>query len=194
LRPRLIALIVSLGVVVAGTAAAYAAVLDSNGVIHGCYTTAANRNGDHLLFVTDNSCPAGSTALNWNQQGPKGAPGPAGPQGLQGPAGPSPTTYMKVHVTPANTSTLYEVFCDFNLASNRLDTAVAGGANYQSSGEAVGISGSVPIGEHGGQQSGDRPVGWHVDYAMYTPDPTLPNGIRGVGAPGQVNIWVICQK
>lgn len=70
--------------------AAYAAIPDSNGVIHGCYA-----NSDGSLRVIDSgagqSCKAKKeTALDWNQSGPQG---PAGPQGPQGPAGPGAQTF-----------------------------------------------------------------------------------------------------
>jgi hypothetical protein len=47
-------------------------------VIHGCYQTQ-----DGQLRVIDpaqgTTCEHGETALDWNQKGPKGDPGPAGP-------------------------------------------------------------------------------------------------------------------
>jgi hypothetical protein len=79
-RKFAIALVVSL--VIAGFA--YAAIPDSSGVIHGCYST---KNG--ALRVIDSSAKCASTelALNWNQTGPKGATGPAGPAGAAGAKG-----------------------------------------------------------------------------------------------------------
>ena len=60
--------------------------VDSSGVIHGCYTAKAV-NGSHVFVLQDaaTSCPTGTTAITWNQQGPEG---PAGPQGAAGPQGP----------------------------------------------------------------------------------------------------------
>lgn len=66
---------------------AYATIPDANGVIHGCYTNQAVQ-GQHALWVADSTCPAGSTALPWNQQGRRGPTGPAGARGATGPAGP----------------------------------------------------------------------------------------------------------
>lgn len=67
---------------------AYAAIPDSNGVIHGCYKTS---NGS--LRVIDSPAvqcdPRNETAISWNQTGPQGPQGPAGPQGPQGPEGPT---------------------------------------------------------------------------------------------------------
>jgi hypothetical protein len=76
--------------VLAGTAGpALASIPDSGGVIHGCHVVKGG-----ALSVIDTgagqSCPKGTTPLDWSQQGPQGpagAAGPAGPQGPQGPAG-----------------------------------------------------------------------------------------------------------
>ena len=79
----LVALLVTLG------GAAFAAIPDSSGVIHGCYD---DRSGK--LRVTDTedgdprSCGDNETPLNWNRVGPQGPTGATGPQGIAGPAGP----------------------------------------------------------------------------------------------------------
>lgn len=90
-------------VLLAGGTAAGAAMaagpVDGSGVIHGCYTNKA-LNGSHIFVLQDagTTCPNGTTAISWNQQGlagpagPAGATGPAGPQGPQGPAGPKGDT------------------------------------------------------------------------------------------------------
>jgi hypothetical protein len=48
----------------------------STGVITGCYTNAAV-NGSHALFVQNagTSCPKGTSAISWNEQGPAGLKG-----------------------------------------------------------------------------------------------------------------------
>jgi len=82
-----------------GGADAYAAAtgpVDSGGVIYGCYTNAALK-GTHVIVLQDagSTCPKGTTAVSWNQQGPAGVAGPAGPTGpagdigSPGPAGPA---------------------------------------------------------------------------------------------------------
>jgi len=80
-----------------GGAAAGAAVavgpVDSSGAIHGCWTNAAIA-GSHVFVLQDagTSCPKGTTAISWNQQGPAGptgSPGPAGATGATGPTGPA---------------------------------------------------------------------------------------------------------
>jgi hypothetical protein len=58
------------------------AVANSSAIIHGCVgKTARNGTRDLLIRETGRSCPKGTTALNWNQQGPAGS-STAGPQGL----------------------------------------------------------------------------------------------------------------
>jgi hypothetical protein len=58
----------------------YANIPDPNGVIHGCYTN-QTFDGVHAIGVLDTAknptCPKNTTAISWNQQGPKGDPGPA---------------------------------------------------------------------------------------------------------------------
>jgi hypothetical protein len=80
-----------------GSTAAYAALaggpVDGSGVIHGCWTNTAI-NGTHVFVLQDagTTCPKGTTAISWNQQGPTGPAGPAGPAGAIGPAGPAGDT------------------------------------------------------------------------------------------------------
>lgn len=95
-QPRLRTVLIAIGAaiaVVAGSTTAYAAIagpVDGSGVIHGCYTDKA-LNGSHVIVLQDagTTCPQGTTAISWNQQGPAGATGPVGPTGATGPAGPS---------------------------------------------------------------------------------------------------------
>ena len=73
MRKRSILIAVVTVAVLAIAGVAYATVVDSSGVIHGCVTT-AGINGSHALVVQDTgtSCPKGTTALNWNQSGSGG--------------------------------------------------------------------------------------------------------------------------
>jgi uncharacterized repeat protein (TIGR02543 family) len=90
----LITAAVSVALVGGGTAAGAAIAsspVDGSGAIHGCWTNAAI-NGTHVFVLQDagTNCPNGTTAISWNQTGPKGdtgAQGPAGPAGATGPAG-----------------------------------------------------------------------------------------------------------
>jgi len=62
--------------------------VDGSGVIHGCYTT-KTMDGSHVFQLQDagTTCPRGTVAISWNQQGPQGPQGPQGAQGPQGPQG-----------------------------------------------------------------------------------------------------------
>jgi hypothetical protein len=86
-----IAAIAALALLAGGSAAGAAVAagpVDGSGVIHGCYYPAAT-NGSHRVVLQDTSrrCPHGTTAISWNQKGPKGLPGPQGATGPQGPQG-----------------------------------------------------------------------------------------------------------
>jgi Collagen triple helix repeat (20 copies) len=73
-----------------GTALATTTGPVSGGVITGCYTN-AEVNGSHALVLQDagTTCPKGTSAVTWNEQGTAGPTGPAGPTGATGPPGPA---------------------------------------------------------------------------------------------------------
>jgi hypothetical protein len=78
LSKKLIAGIVAI-VAIAASTTAFAAIPDGSGVIHGCYDTKTG-----TLRVIDSgsngfslSCAPKEAGLTWNQQGPKGDPGPS---------------------------------------------------------------------------------------------------------------------
>jgi type VI protein secretion system component Hcp len=101
------ALLLAVGLAGGGAAVAVATVPDSSGVIHGCYAVdgSGEPTAGATLTIIDPSAgqtcnPPGTPAANhreldWNQQGPAGAPGAQGAPGQQGPQGP-----------PGNTSTI----------------------------------------------------------------------------------------
>src|SRR5215218_4189265 len=68
--------------------AAFGAIPDAGGVVHGCYEL-----GTGKLRVTDSQtnvpkpCTSKEAALDWNQQGPKGDPGTPGAPGAKGDTG-----------------------------------------------------------------------------------------------------------
>jgi hypothetical protein len=84
LSKKLVSVVVVIVAVVAGSAA-YAAIPDAGGVIHGCYV----KSGGSLRVIdaTVTNCKSGETSLDWNQNGQPGLPGPQGPQGATGPKG-----------------------------------------------------------------------------------------------------------
>jgi len=79
---RKLGVIAVIALVAAGIA--YAAIPDSSGVIHGCYSA---KTGALRVIDSSGKCANGENALNWNQQGPKGDVGATGPQGPKGDAG-----------------------------------------------------------------------------------------------------------
>jgi hypothetical protein len=91
--PRPLTYLAAVVVALAVAGIAYASIPDSAGVIHGCYSKASSTSTPPgSLRVVDTglgqSCGLNEVALNWNQQGVKGATGPQGPQGPAGPQGP----------------------------------------------------------------------------------------------------------
>jgi hypothetical protein len=103
-KPKLTALVAGVVAAVAAGSAAFAAIPDGNGVIHGCYL----KSGGTLRVVdsTTGSCSSKETSLNWNQQGlpgPKGDTGDKGDKGDKGdpgdPGAPGPATLPTVYIT-----------------------------------------------------------------------------------------------
>ena len=90
LRRGLVAISTAFSLMIVGSFA-WAAIPDSNGVIHGCYRSGA---GDLRVVESGTDCKSNEIAVQWNQRGPQGIPGPpgakgdTGPSGPQGPAGP----------------------------------------------------------------------------------------------------------
>jgi hypothetical protein len=80
------ALLASMAVAIG--AVAYASIPGPSGLINGCVSN-QSVNNVHALVVVDSSttCPSGTMALTWNQQGPIGPQGPVGPAGPQGSTG-----------------------------------------------------------------------------------------------------------
>jgi hypothetical protein len=91
LTRRLPVLLLSTVLALALGGAAYASILDTAGVIHGCYLPSGELR---VIDGSTSTCRQSETAIQWNQQGPQGPqgdqgiPGPQGPAGPQGPSGP----------------------------------------------------------------------------------------------------------
>jgi hypothetical protein len=83
----LAALVVAIG------GAAFAAIPDSSGVIHGCY---GKSNGSLRVVGSASDCRNNETAIEWNQQGPPGATGPQGPPGPGGSRDESATAKLSI--------------------------------------------------------------------------------------------------
>ncbi|MHB1243576.1 MAG: hypothetical protein ACYC1P_09305 [Gaiellaceae bacterium] len=64
---------------------AFASIPDADGLIHGCYRSAAGDAQGQLRVVEDPArCRGNETAIQWSEQGVAGAPGPQGPPGEDG--------------------------------------------------------------------------------------------------------------
>jgi hypothetical protein len=101
---RLVVVAAGVTAVLAAGGIASAAIPDSSGVFHGCYSTngAKATNGTQLNIIdsASASCNGTQTAITWNTTGPTGpagatgatgqdgAPGGVGPTGATGPQGP----------------------------------------------------------------------------------------------------------
>jgi hypothetical protein len=66
-------LLVTAVLLVAVAGIAYATIPDEQGVIHGCFK---NGSGQLRVVETANACNGRERALDWNQSGPQGPPGP----------------------------------------------------------------------------------------------------------------------
>jgi hypothetical protein len=146
---RRLALGIAIGLVLAGTAVAAAAIPDSNGVIHACRDL---RSG--VLRVIDNeagqSCTNKEAELTWNQTGPQGPPGlsgyevvvhdeqfigaywrritarcPEGKRALGGSVATSPTPQFDFDAAGG-----YNSFYPTELTADSYTTLVYGSANY----------------------------------------------------------------
>jgi hypothetical protein len=93
----LISLLTASVLTVGSTVVVLAAIPDTNGVIHACYTTGLFSRV-RIIDSANSNCNFGETALTWNQAGPQG---PVGPQGPAGPAGGSDVAYA--HITATRT-------------------------------------------------------------------------------------------
>src|SRR5438270_10542837 len=78
---------------------AFAAIPDSGGVIHTCYSQSTG-TWRPIDYPTQ-KCKSGELQLDLNQKGPAGAAGPVGPAGPNGPAGPIGTQGPKGDTGPA---------------------------------------------------------------------------------------------
>jgi Collagen triple helix repeat (20 copies) len=80
--------------VLAAVGVGFAAIPDASGVIHGCYNAGPNPSGSLRVIDAEAGakCAKNEKALDFNQRGPQGVPGPQGPKGDPGPQGPKGDT------------------------------------------------------------------------------------------------------
>jgi hypothetical protein len=134
-----------------GGTAAFATITTgpvSDGVIHGCYKTAAT-NGSHSLVLqnTGTHCPSGDTAIKWNERGPAGPQGPQGPKGATGPAGASGTGATVTSLPPGNA----------NCPTGGASVTDGSGNTASACNGASGVNGETYVQEEYGISAGQTP-------------------------------------
>jgi hypothetical protein len=173
--------------------------VDSSGVIHGCWTN-AEINGSHFFVLQDagTSCPKGTTAISWNQQGPAGPTGPAGPAGPTGAAGPTTAGPGGLDVTVVTDGDSY-IGDDYDFATAECPASapyVVGG-EASSVGGAGGLTASVPYDFTTGLPvNGTNPItgftGAEVSGDAYGWVGTIPYGSQTTGLDGGLTVYALC--
>ena|SRR5258708_3578137 len=172
-----------LALVLAGTAAgaAIASSPVSSGVVHACYTTRAS-HGSHAVVLQNagTSCPAGTTAVTWIQQGRTGARGATGSTGPAGPSTAGPAGLDTIQVT---SGIRYANTFVYGIAVCPADHPYVLGGGSHSTGEVQGsyspMLASYPL-----------PPNPNGQEAWYASDGFMPNG----NPPSDFTIYAICAK
>ena len=186
-RSKLAAIVVAIVAVVAGSAA-YAAIPDGGGVIHACYW---NGGGGPLRIIDTakgQKCTTNETALDWNQQGPKGDPGLPGPKGDKGDPGPA---------GPAGISDLQHVIADTGHVSTSGLHGV--GANCPTGDTALSTGYAAQSIEQGGSSFFTGSPAVRIDQVGTSKDGgsvafTLDASKLPAGYDARVQISVLCAK
>ena len=200
-------------VLTAGASAATAAVMssgpvDSAGVIHGCWTN-AELNGSHAFVLQDagSSCPKGTTAISWNEQGPEGPAGPTGaagspgPTGPAGPSGPAGSTTagpggLNVTVVTDGDSLIGEDY-DFATAECPASAPYVVGGDASSIPPAGALTASEPYDfTTGATVNGTNALtpftGAEVSGDVYGWVAEIPQGSQSTYAKGGLDVYAIC--
>jgi hypothetical protein len=169
---RRLALVAVMALVAAGIG--YAAIPDSSGVIHGCYST---KNGALRVIDSAAKCANGEVALNWNQQGPKGDLGATGPQGPKGDTGTTGPQGPKGDTGPAGA---------------KGDPGPAGAQGLKGDAGATGPQGPQgPKGDTGaagpqGPQGAQGIVGANGSYQGHVQSPLATTGFNSIAVVGDL--------
>jgi hypothetical protein len=191
--------------------------VDSSGVIHGCWRNAA-LNGSHVFALQNagTSCPKGTTAISWNEQGPAGqagAKGPAGPAGATGPAGsPGPAGPSGPAGTVSSLDQLNGIPCDSGAGTTSVTygsngvvaitcatptptatqtgSATASPDNAQATADALGNQ--ILCGQAGDQVAGDNLAGtqawWYINAIGLCGSDTVTATLSG-GSGDSLSVW-----
>ena len=147
---------------------AYASIPGPDGVVHGCYKT-----DNKTFFVIDSadSCPSGTTSLNWNQTGPQGptgtngTDGTNGTNGIDGVSGYEVVSGTHVDTDPQHTTSALTVNCPTG------KVALGGGV-----GDGPTLNYSRPV------VVDNVATGWEGQIQE----------VGNQSDPIRVNVWVIC--
>jgi hypothetical protein len=193
-------------VLAAGTSIAAAAAMssaspvDSSGDIHGCWTN-SGLNGSHVFVLQDagTSCPKGTTAISWNEQGPAGSTGPTGPAGPSGPAGSTgssasagPTTAGPggLNVTGVQSGDT-RIGTQYDAANARCPAS----APYVLGGDAWSVAPAGPVIETGPYDftTDTQVTGAEVPGDIYGWRAEIPLGSQSTAANGGLYMYAICR-
>jgi hypothetical protein len=164
-----------------GVASAAGLIPGPDGVIHGCY----RHDGNLRVITADQTCDRNETALPWNQQGPKGDPGPAGP--------------AHVVVRTGGGTAANGAAASGTAQCQAGEIATGGGAQIGNGGTGGtgGMGGSVGAGGNGG-------AGGTVSLAAAFVTGSVPNTTQGPatgwtgivtnlsGSDQSFTVWVMC--
>lgn len=112
-----------------GGAAAYASIPNASGVINGCYKTANPNKGDLIVIDSAASCPAGYTALNWNQASIRGY---------------EVVTATAVNPTPVQTSVQFQIRLSANCPAGKSPIGGGGSITWDNGDSAQYMADSAP--------------------------------------------------
>lgn len=159
---------------------AVAAIPNSDGVIHACYT----KTGSSLRVYdpTNTKCSSNEVALSWNQKGPAGptgAAGPAGPKGetgAAGPAGPAGPAGAKGDTGPAGPAGPAGEQGAPGPAGPKGDTGPAGPAGPEGETGPAGPKGDTGPAGPEGPAGPAGPAGGASNFAIVSIDGSLEKG------------------
>ena len=189
-----------IAVLVAGAVAAlalgsfaFAAIPDGGGVIHACYSTSTG-----AVRVTDTAtnapkgCSSKETALDWNQQGPKGDRGPSNAFAADGSATltPNTSTIVATRTVPPGTYAvsgkvvlkatganvpLTTVVCSLSAGTNNGSSADYAYGTVWSDGSGNDIETTLPL-------ENDNTANWLANGGSVTLRCTSPRTVDAFGA------------
>ena len=172
------------------SAAAYAASSTNRHVIHGCY----GKLGGNLRVVDDPGNSASTElALDWNQKGEDGAPGPVGPQGEPGPAGPEGAIGAMGPAGPAGIVGSYVVQSGYEEVWNGLQRTISVNCDTGDIATAGGYEGGDASPVYPGLDVREtKPVMNHNEWGRLVPHGWQVNVMNNTSGPMGFHVLVTC--